>query len=172
MFIKIVVAKRFVTVLSVYAAQTDLDDSAKDLFYENIQLTLTKISAFEIILVCGDFSLYIEKYAGGYEGVYCGRGFGTCKLEGERTLEFVVAHNLVASNSVFTKRKIHLLIFQPGENHLVIYQSGENQSQTNYILVKRRNVKSVRDVKFIPNEDFVTQHKLLLCDAGIVKSKD
>ena len=162
MFIKIVVAKRFVTVLSVYAAQTDLDDSVKDLFYENIQLTLTKISASEIILVCGDFSLYIEKYAGGYEGVYCGRGFGTCKLEGERTLEFVVAHNLVASNSVFTKRKIHLLI----------YQSGENQSQTNYILVKRRNVKSVRDVKFIPNEDFVTQHKLLLCDAGIVKSKD
>ena len=32
MFIKIVVAKRFVTVLSVYAAQTDLDDSVKDLF--------------------------------------------------------------------------------------------------------------------------------------------
>ena len=48
-------------------------------------------------------------------------------LEGERILEFAVAHNLVVSNSLFTKR----------ESHLVTYQSGSNQSQIDYILVKR-----------------------------------
>ena len=48
-------------------------------------------------------------------------------LEGERILEFAVAHNLVVSNSLFTKR----------ESHLVTYHSGKNQSQIDYILVKR-----------------------------------
>ena len=30
----------------------------------------------------------------------------------------------------------------------------------------------MRDVKVIPNEECVTQHKLLVCDARIVKSED
>ena len=47
-------------------------------------------------------------------------------MEGERILELAVAHNLVVSNSLFTKR----------ESHLVTCQSGENQSQIDYILVK------------------------------------
>ena len=37
------------------------------------------------------------------------------------------------------------------ESHLVTYQSGENQSQIDYILVKQQNIKSVRDLKVIPN---------------------
>ena len=79
---------------------------------------------------------------------------------GERILEFVGAHVLVASYSLFMKR----------ESHLVTYQSGENQ--IDYILIKRQNIILVRDVKAIPNEECVTQHKLLVCDARIVKSED
>ena len=36
MLIKLVVRKSIVTVLSVYAPQTSLDGSVKDLFYENL----------------------------------------------------------------------------------------------------------------------------------------
>ena len=57
------------------------------------------------------------------------------------------------------------------ESHLVTYQSGENQSQIDYILVKQQNIKLVRDVKVNPNEECVTQHKLLVCDARIKKMK-
>ena len=69
MLIKLVVGKSIVTVLLVYAPQAGLYDSVKDLFYENLQWTLTKISASEILFVCGDFSGHIGKNAGGYEGV-------------------------------------------------------------------------------------------------------
>ena len=147
------------TVLLVYAG---LDDSVKDLFYENLQWTLTKISASEILLVFGNFNGHIGKTADGYEGGHGGKGFGRRNLEGEGIFEFAEAHNLVVSNSLFTKR----------ESHLVTFQSGENQSQIDYILVKRQNVKLVRDVKVIPNEECVTQHKLLVCDAKIVKRED
>ena len=42
MFMKLIVGS-FVTVLSVYAPQAGLDHSVKDLFYENLQWTLTKL---------------------------------------------------------------------------------------------------------------------------------
>ena len=156
MLIKLDVGKTTVTVLSVHAPQACLDDSVKDLFYENLQWTLTKISASEILFVCGDFNGHIGKNTEGYEGVHGVRGFGRCKMEGERILEFVVTRNLVASNSFFTKR----------ESHLITYQSGENQSQIDCILVKQQNIKLVRDVKVNPNEEWLTQHKL------IVKNED
>ena len=60
--------------------------------------------------------------------------------------EFVVAKNLVVSNSLFKKR----------ESHLKTYQSGENKCQIYYILVKQQNFKLVRDVKITPNEECLT----------------
>ena len=55
MLIKFVAGKSIVSVLSVYALQTGLDDSVKDLFYENLQWTLTKIGASETLFVCDKF---------------------------------------------------------------------------------------------------------------------
>ena len=149
MLIELVAGKSIVTVLSVYVPQAALDDSVKDLFYENLQWTLAKISVSEILFVCGYFNGHIGKNADGYEGVHGGRGFGRRNLEGDRILELAVAHNLVVSNSLFTKRES---------------QSGENQSLIDYILMKVQNIKLVRDVKVIPNEGCVTQQNLLVCD--------
>ena len=162
MLIKLVVGKSIVTVLSVYAPQAGLDDIVKDLFYENLQWTLTKISASEILFVCRDFIGHIGKNADGYEGVHGGRGFGRRNEESERILELAVAHNLDVPNSLFIKR----------ESHLPTYQSGKNQSHIDYILVKQQNIKLVRNVKVIPNEECVTQHKLPVRDARIVKLED
>ena len=47
---------------------------------------------------------------------------------------------------------------------LITYQSGNASSQVDYILFKRRDFKSIRDVKVIPSEECVTQHKLVVCD--------
>ena len=58
------------------------------------------------------------------------------------------------------------------ESHLLTYQSGENQSYIDYILVKLQNIKLVRDVKIISNEECVTQQNLLVCHARVVKSED
>ena len=76
--------------------------------YENLQWTLTKISASENLIIYGNFNGYI---ADGYEGFHGGTGFGRRNMEGERILEFSVAHNLVISNSLFTKREGHLVTY-------------------------------------------------------------
>ena len=127
MLIKLFVGKSIVAVLPVYAPHAGLDDSVKDLYYEDLQWTLTRISASEILFVCEDFNGHTGKNTDGYERVHGGTGFGRHYLEAERTLKFAIAHNLVVSNSLFTKR----------ESHLVTYRFGENQSQFDYILIKR-----------------------------------
>ena len=76
MLIKIFVKNGIVTVLLVYALQAGLDDSMKDLFSENLQWTLTKISACEIFFVCRDFSSHFGKNVDGYKRVRGGRGLG------------------------------------------------------------------------------------------------
>ena len=53
MLVKLVVGKSTVTVLLVYAPQAGLGDSVKDLFYENLHWTLTKISASDILFLWG-----------------------------------------------------------------------------------------------------------------------
>ena len=73
MLIKLIVGKSLVTVLSIYAPQAGPDDSLKDLFYENLQWPLTKISVSDILFVCGDFIGHIGKNADGYEGVHSQR---------------------------------------------------------------------------------------------------
>ena len=78
---------------------------------------------------------------------------------------------IFASEIVFVCRDFNSLFMKRG-SHLVTYQSGENQSQIDYILVKQQNIELVHDVKAIPNEESVTLHKLLVCDASIVKSED
>ena len=75
MLIKLVLEKSVVTFLSVYTPQAGLDD-VKHLFYENLQWTLTKINASQIVFVYRDFNGHTEKNAHGYEGVHGGKGFG------------------------------------------------------------------------------------------------
>ena len=50
---------------------------------------------------------------------------------------------------------------------MITYSSGNNNSQIDYILVKRSFLKHVRNVKVIPNEECVTQHKLLVADIEV-----
>ena len=59
----------------------------------------------------------------------------------------------------------HLL--QQSQNKLIAYSSDNNNTQIDYILVKKSFLKQVRDVKVIPNEECVTQHKLLVADINI-----
>ena len=69
MFIKLVAGKSIMTAVGL-CLQTCLDDSVKDLFYENVQWTLTKISASEILFVCEDFNSHTKKNTDWYEGVH------------------------------------------------------------------------------------------------------
>ena len=112
------------------------------------------MGADETLVICGDLNGHIGKLANGYEGVHGGYGYGLRNKEGEHILRFAVAHNLVVGNSYFTKK----------DNHLITYQSSGINGQIDYTLLRRSNFKLVRDIKVIPGEEVVTQHRMLVSD--------
>ena len=69
-------------------------------------------------------------------------------------LEFAVANDFVIGNTFFVKR----------DSHLITYQSGNAKTQIDFILLRKRNLKMAKDIKVIPSEECVPQHKLLICE--------
>ena len=154
MLVKMNVGEVVFAVISVYAPQVGLDDSVKDAFYDDLLSLTLSIPSSNILAICGDFNGHIGELSAGYEGVHGGYGLGARNTEGERILEFSVAHNLVVTNSHFRKKP----------SHIVTYKSGTSISQIDYILVRKRDRKLIRDVKVIPGEECAPQHRLLVGD--------
>ena len=151
---KLLVGETIITVLSVYAPQSGLDQSTKDAFYDDLQSVMSKVKDQKFLIPCGDWNGHIGQMAEGYKGVHGGKVYGERNIEGKRLFEFASSFELVVTNSFFCKRK----------SHLVTFHSGNNQSQIDYILVRKRDFRYVRDVKVIPGEECALQHKLLTCD--------
>ena len=147
MLLKLLVGDHIVTVVSVYAPQSGLARNVKDAFYDDQISVLSKIKENEILLPCGDWNGHI--------------GHGLRNTEGERILELAITLDLVVTNSRFKKRP----------SHLITFESGENRRQIDYILCRKQNFKLIIDVKVIPGEECVTQHKLLVCDLRLMTCK-
>ena len=103
--------------------------------------------------MCGDMYGHDGEKADGFEGVHAGYGFGDRNVEGEMLLEFGEAMEFVILNTWFQKEIAKL----------VTYESGGCKSQIDYILVRKSERSKVKDVKVIPNEECIQQHKLLVC---------
>ena len=54
-------------------------------------------------------------------------------------------------------------IIQKRNSHLITYASGDHETQVDYILFRKGLRKYIRDVKVIPGEECLTQHRLLVC---------
>ena len=51
--------------------------------------------------------------------------------------------------------------FNKKEEHLITYKSGGNSSQIDFIMTRRADLKEMRDFRIIPEEEIVSQHRLL-----------
>ena len=159
--IKLLIGEVVLTVLSVYAPQTGLDESTKDAFYDSLQTVISELPDKEIVIPCGDWNGHFGREAAGYEGVHGGSGYGERNADGDRVLEFAVANDFVIANTFFVKR----------DCHLITYQSGNAKTQIDFILLRKRNLKMAKDNKVIPSEECVPQHKLLICELRLKTPK-
>ena len=97
---------------------------------------------------------HVGKTTAGYEGVHGGFGYGVRNAEGQRILEFGLPLVMVVCNTLFNKRS----------SRLITYSSGGVNTQIDYMLMKTRDKKILKDVKVIHGEEVFTQHKLVVCD--------
>ncbi|XP_063591870.1 uncharacterized protein LOC134768958 [Penaeus indicus] len=76
-------------------------------------------------------------------------------------LETLESLELVLVNTGFKKR----------DEHLTTYRSGDNSSQIDFLMVRKRTRKNVRDAKVIPGEAVAHQHRLLVMDGTFAKKR-
>ena len=148
MFLKLLIGKRIITIVSAYALQQGLADIDKDKFYELIISSISRLSENEVVFLSGDLNGHVGRSSNGYEGVHGGFEYGTRNQEGEKILELGAALDMCVCNTFFKKR----------DSRLVKYVSGTVRTHIVYIMVKSKDRKFVKDVKV------VQQHQLLLCD--------
>ena len=98
--LKLIVGQCVVTFLSVYAPQSGLSDEVKDLFFDQLHAVTARIPASEFLIPCGDWNSYVGCAGTGYREVHSGMGYSRPEpdVEGERTLEYVLAFDLLLGN--------------------------------------------------------------------------
>ena len=86
LLLKLIIGKAMFTFLSVYAPQVNLSKAVKERFYDELQHTVAKVPATEILIPVGDWIGHVGTAAGVYSDAHDGHGFCACIAEGERFL--------------------------------------------------------------------------------------
>ena len=132
MYVRLVIGKQIVNIVSEYAPRVGLSAEEKDDFWDSFVIVLSGIPKQESIFIGGDMNGHVGRDADGYGGVHGGMGFGTRNAEGERILEFGDAVGMVVCNTFFKKE----------DSKLITYQSGDNRSMIDYLMVRNRSLSS------------------------------
>ena len=95
---KLKVGQHVVTFLSVYAPQSGLSDGVKDLFFDQLHTVTARIRISDPMW---RLNCHIGCASTGYREVHGGIGYGRPEqdVEGERTLEYALAFNLLLGNT-------------------------------------------------------------------------
>jgi len=105
-----------------------------------------------MIIVGEDLNGHVGEEIQGYDGVHGGFGYGSRNDEGGRVLDFAVAMDFVICNTWFKKEV----------SKLITYSSGGVNTTIDYLLTRKGDRNMVKDVKVIPGESCVSQHRLLV----------
>ncbi|GJR21611.1 retrovirus-related pol polyprotein LINE-1 [Tanacetum coccineum] len=83
------------------------------------------------LLIAGDLNGHIGAEVDGFSSMHGGFGYRVRNEERRTILEFTVAHDLVFVNSFFKKR----------DAHIITYHSGDHDTQIDYMLVRRGDLR-------------------------------
>ncbi|XP_063592165.1 craniofacial development protein 2-like [Penaeus indicus] len=154
MTIKVLAGKSLVNIVSGYTQQIGCEDQEEEEFREQLEQSVREIPEEEEIILGADLNCNVGETAGGYEACHGGFGYGLRNEEGEKMLETLESLELVLVNTGFKNR----------DEHITTYRSGDSSSQMDFLVVRKRTRKNVRDAKVIPGEAVAYQYRLLVMD--------
>lgn len=161
MKIIIVTSTQTVHIFSAYAPQTGRSDTEKNTFWDLLDSQIRNVNEDDYLIIAGDLNGHVGQNADG-NPCHGGKGHGHRNKDGERIIDFCDSHDLTIANTWFIKRPTHLLT----------YYSGDTKSQIDFILVRRRHMPTVTDVKVIPFETVATQHRPIIAEVKISPPKE
>ena len=139
MYVKLVIGKQFINIVSAYAPQVGFSAEEKDNFWDCFIIVLSGIPRQENIFIGSDMNGHVGRDAERSGGVHGGMGFGTRNAECERILDFGDAVGMVVCSTFFKKK----------DSKLITYQFGDNRSMIDYLMVRKTDRCLVKYVKVI-----------------------
>jgi len=153
MLVRVLVGKQVINILSAYAPQSGNAMEDKEEFRVEIGKVIDRIDVREDLVLCGDLNGHVGRESAAFEQVHRGHGYEIRNIEGDMLLEFADSKDLVVLNTMFSMKNAKKITFD----------SGGNKSQIDYILMRTADRNLVHEVKVIPCEPCLTQHRLLVC---------
>lgn len=146
MRIKLVYGQEAIHVISAYAPQVRCHKAEKAKFWREMDEVQMETPLEERCVVGGDFNGHIGQNNDGVRRIHGGKGMGERNTDGEKALDFAVAFDMAILNTFFTK------------NSYRTYRSGNRESQIDFLLYRRDNIKEVEDCKVLQGERVGPQH--------------
>ena len=122
--VKLIIGKAVFTLLSVYTPQVNYPNSTKERFYDELQHTVTKVPATEILIPVGDWKGHVDAAAGVYSDGHDGYSCGKCNPAGERVREFAGTNGRHVGKTLLKKAP---------DSHFITYNSDEHLTHCDYI---------------------------------------
>jgi hypothetical protein len=115
--LKLLVGDLVFNVISDYAPQIDLNESVKMQFWEELNALVSSVPISEKLFIGGDLNGHVGSTRVVFDEVYGGFGYGSRNQEGEGILNFALAYDLIAANTLFRKRVSHLITFSSNQHY-------------------------------------------------------
>ena len=161
MAVKIVLSDNVWTIVSAYAPQVGCDEDTKNAFWNELEAVIMKVPHKEKLVLAGDLNGHVGESQIGFERWHGGFSVGERNEEGEKILHLAQAFDLAIVNTFYSKRREHLLT----------YKSGGKATVIDYIMVRRENLRELKNCKVIPGESVATQHRMLVMEMKAVRKR-
>ena len=102
--VKLVISDMVLNVISAYAPKVGHDESAKRLFWEDLDHLVRMVPSSEKLFIGGDLNGHVSTSSADFEAVHGGFRYGSRNQEGEKVLDFAIAFDLMIANTFFRKR--------------------------------------------------------------------
>ena len=161
MAMKLKVKGSILNIISAYAPQVNNSMAEKNDFWQDLDGLIENISKQERIVLGADFNGHVGEGNTGDEEIMRRYGAGTRNKEGSMVVEFAKRMDLAIVNIYFKKK----------DEHRVTYKSGGKNTQVNYVMCRRRNLKEMCNCKVIVNECIAKQHRIVVCKMALMVKK-
>ena len=147
MGMKLEIGGMILNVLSAYAPQVGCDLEEKERFWRDMDKLLEGVPIEERVLLGADFNAHVGEGNQGDAEVMGKCGFEQRNDEGQKVVDFAKSGDMAVVNTYYMKKA----------EHRITYKSGRRNTQVDYILCRRRDLKEVGDCKVIVGESVAQQ---------------
>lgn len=159
MAVRIRTKYRNLTVIQCYAPTEAADNEIKNAFYEQLNSVIANTPKSDIKIVMGDLNAKVGSDNTNLCTIMGTEGLGNiCNDNGERLLDFCTGNQLFIGGTKFPHRDIHKYTWQSPD--------GFTRNQIDHIMISRKFLGCLLDVKTIRGADIYSDHQLLV---GIIR---